>query len=51
MTLRAFLALRVIGMYGKFSEKEVVKKIESSHTKSKISHNLDWDLDSGVIFQ
>ena len=50
MTLRAFLALRVIGMQWKSCRKEVVNKIESSQTKSKISQNLNWELDTGAIF-
>ena len=51
MTFRAFLALRVIGMQWKSCQKEVVKKIESSQTKSKISQNLNWEMDAGAIFQ
>ena len=51
VTLRAFLALRVIGMQWKSCRNEVVKKIESSQTKSKISQNLNWELDTGAIFQ
>ena len=51
MTLRAFLALRVIEMHGKSFRKEVVKKIESSETKPKISQNLNWEFDSGAIFR
>ena len=49
MTFRAFLALRVIRMQWKSSRNEVVKKIESSRTKSKISQNLNWELDTGAI--
>ena len=51
VTLRAFLALRVIAMHRKSCREEVVKKIESSQTKSKISQNLNWELDSGAIFR
>ena len=29
---------------------KVVKKIETSRTKSKISQNLNWELDTGAIF-
>ena len=50
VTLRAFLALRVIGMHGKSCQEEVVNKMESSQTKLKISQNLNWEFDSGAIF-